>query len=261
MQTFPRDFSPGPSTLKDKTILITGAASDIGAAVCRGAAQAGASILMLDRKAKDMIALYDEVQTDTGTAPLMIEFDIKKSTDVSVQQLSQSLESQLHRLDGLVHCAMWGAPLAPVVHAKTDDWQTIFNQHLIYPMMITRSLLPLLGRADSSSVIFTVLDVGRHGRAYWGGIGITFAAIENLSEILSAELENNRVRVNTLEPGKVKTALRKIFYPGESGRYLRSADDAEIVDGYLYLLSDASIHQTGQRFTVLEVNDPCITGG
>jgi len=230
--------------------MVTGSASEIGSSVCYGAARSGATVVMLDRKQNSMIPLYDKICGQGWREPIMVEYDMKKADESTIQAVAQSLSNEIVGLNGLVHCAMWGAPLTPIVHSDIKTWQTTLNLHLLIPMVMTRSLIPLLRKSDSASIIFTSTDVAATGRAYWGSIASAFAAVENLSEILSEELENINIRVNTLDPGKVKTSLRKKFYPGESGKHLRPANDIKIVDSYLYLLSDDSLGQTGQHFTI-----------
>ncbi|NKB65413.1 MAG: SDR family NAD(P)-dependent oxidoreductase [Gammaproteobacteria bacterium] len=250
MSILPSHFSLSPTTLSGKTIIVTGASSELGSSVCYGAARAGATVIMLDRKQRELAPLYDKVSEQGWPEPMMVEFDIKRANEESIQRLASALDQQMPVLHGLVHCAMWGAPLSPIVNSNISTWQTILENQLLKPMMITRALIPLLKHDGQSSIVFTSLDTGRIGRAYWGGVATAFAGIENLSEILSAEYEDHRIRVNTLDPGKVKTQLRKQFYLGEAAHELRNANAPDIVNLYLYLLSDQSNDQTGQRFTV-----------
>jgi NAD(P)-dependent dehydrogenase (short-subunit alcohol dehydrogenase family) len=117
-------------------------------------------------------------------------------------------------------------------------------------MYLTKSLQPNINHPGLSSVIFTVMDIGRTGRAYWGPVGAAFAGLENLCETMNAELVDYQTRAYTIDPGKVKTAIRKQFYPAESRKSLRKADDFEILNTYLYLLSDQSKKFTTGRFSV-----------
>ncbi len=250
MAILPAHFSLNDITLHNNTMLVTGASSELGSSVCYASARAGATVIMLDRKQREMIPLYDKICEQGWPEPMMVEFDSKLGSEESIHQLALNLGEQIPVLNGLVHCAMWGAPLAPIVNTRISTWQTVIETQLIKPMMLTKALIPLLNQSGNASIIFSSLDSGRTGRAYWGGIATAFAGIENLSEILSAELEDNHIRVNTLDPGKVKTRLRKQFYPGETAEELRDANDENIIGLYIYLLSDQSINQTGQRFTV-----------
>ena len=250
MDTLPCDFQTDSTTLAGKTVVITGAASELGSSVVYGAAQSGATTIMIDRREKDMAALYDEICANQWPEPMLVEFDIRKANYTDIERLGIALSQQFTQLDGLVHCANWGVPLTPIQHINIETWENILANSLTKPMLITKALIPLLEASGAGSIIFTALDAGRKGRAYWGGIATAFAGIENLTEILSCELESINIRTNSFDPGKVKTQFRKKCYPGETADQLRDANDQDIVRRYLYLLSDESGHINGARFGI-----------
>jgi NAD(P)-dependent dehydrogenase (short-subunit alcohol dehydrogenase family) len=72
-------------------------------------------------------------------------------------------------------------------------------------------------------------------------------ALEGLSQVLSAELEGiSQIRVNTLNPGRTRTAMRRQAYPAED---LETLPQPETITGaYLALLGPASRGITGQAF-------------
>ncbi len=243
-------FSANPVSLADRNIVVTGAASQIGGAVCVAAAQSGATVILLDRKQRELIPIYDQICESGYPEPMMIEIDVRRAQPEGFAALADSLGQTFAEIHGLAHCAMWGSPLTPVAHSDMTVWRQVLDQQLIRPMYLTRSLYPLLKHDNPASIIFSVLPSGRCGSAYWGATGAAFAGIENLSQTLSHEWENRNIRINTLDCGKVKTALRKQFYPGEDISQLRDANDPEIIRHYLYLLSEHSEHITGSQLSV-----------
>jgi len=247
-QYSPDDFRPGPDTLAGKTILVTGAATELGSAVSLAAAESGAALLLLDRKQRMMDSLYDAICSRGLPEPMTIEFDMVRAHSSDYGSLGSSLQAQYHSIQGLVHCAMWGAPLSPIANTNLDTWMKTIDRQLTRPMYMTRILIPLLRNAVQSSVIFSTLDVGRQGRAYWGAVGAAAAAVENLSCTLAAELSGYNIRVNTLDPGNLKTALRRQFYPAESNAHLCSPASPAVVNPYLYLLSDAGNRHSSRQF-------------
>ena len=181
---------------------------------------------------------------------MMVEFDMTRADFNAFETLGGSLTTQFPEIHGLVHCAMWGAPLTPLSHAELETWSKVLDQQLVKPMYLTKTLQPNLNHSDSSSIIFTVMDIGRTGRAYWGPVGAAFAGLENLCETINAELIDYQTSAYTIDPGKVRTAIRKQFYPGESAKELRKADDTEIVNTYLYLLSDQIKNRSNGQYAV-----------
>jgi NAD(P)-dependent dehydrogenase (short-subunit alcohol dehydrogenase family) len=112
---------------------------------------------------------------------------------------------------------------------------------------LTQVLLPALKKSTDASIVFTSSGVGRRGRAYWGAYAVSKFALEGLSQILSAELEGiTAVRVNTLNPGKARTMMRRAAYPAED---INTLPLPETLTGpYIALLGPASRGVTGQEF-------------
>ena len=246
----PENFSVDHVSLANRNVVVTGAASEVGGAVSLAAARSGATVVLLEPKQRELIPVYDQICESEYPEPMMVEIDVRRAQPEGLMALADSLCQTCAEIHGLVHCAMWGSPLTPVAHSDMPAWQKILDQQLIRPMYLTRSLYPLLKHDNPVSIIFSALASGRSGSAYWGATGAAFAGIENLSQTLSHEWENRNIRVNTLDCGKVKTALRKQFYPGEDSGQLRDANDPEIIRHYLYLLSDHSEPITGSQLSV-----------
>lgn len=248
--TVPTDFIANDKTLSGKNILITGAGSEISRHLCIAAAQAGATLLLLDRKQRQMAPIYDDICSKGLSEPLIIEFDMVKSDTQAFENLKNALNEAYPKIHGLVHNALWGAPLTPTAHAEMETWSKVLDQQLIKPMYLTRTISTALTSAPDASIIFSTMDIGRKGRAYWGAIGSAFAGLENFSEIVAEEFQNSHIRCNTLDTGKVRSAIRKQFYPGENIADLKEPNDPAIINSYLYLLSDTSKPCSGKRFIV-----------
>ena len=93
--------------------------------------------------------------------------------------------------------------------------------------------------------MFTSADVGRQGRAYWGAYGVAGFGLEGLMQIFAEELAAwPNLRVNSIDPGNVRTTMRAKAYPGEDPNIHPLPE--EIVASYLYLLGPASHGLTGR---------------
>ena len=246
----PDGFIPAENCLANLTILVTGATSDLGRSVGEAAAQAGATVILLDRKQREIEIVYDRIVENRSPEPVIVEFDILKAGATEFDALRQSLFEAYPSIDGLVHCAQWGAPLAPLVNSDLGLWPRILDQQLIKPVQLTQALIPSLSQSKSASIVFTTMDVGRVARAYWGAVGAGIAALENTAVCIASELEDSKIRVNTIDPGKLKTAFRKQFYPGENPASLIESSDPRVISTYLYLLSPASSDVSAQQFSI-----------
>jgi len=100
--------------------------------------------------------------------------------------------------------------------------------NLTAPFLLTHACLPLLKKSADASVIFTSSGVAHHGRAYWGAYGVTKAGCDNLMQILADEVENHtNIRSNSIDPGAVRTRMRRLAYPAEENtreKFFRSAN-------------------------------------
>lgn len=224
-------------SLNGKIILVTGASSDLGSSVAYACAESGASVILLDRKQHNMTSIYDSISEIAENPPLMVEFDLLKSDSSQFDLLAKALAEQYSAIDGLAHCAMWGAPLTPVIHSSLETWNSILNQQLTRPMFLTKTLLSLINQSDNGRIIFPVLNVGRNAKAYWGAVGCGFAGIENLCGIINEENEDAGTRAFSLGCDNIKTAVRKKFYPAATDDQLLKPSDHKVTGKFIELLT------------------------
>ena len=104
------------------------------------------------------------------------------------------------------------------------------------PYFLSRALLPLLKQDYTTNLLFTSADVGRQAEAYWGAYSIGYAGLEAQMTIWAEELEAvSNIKVNSIDPGPVRTSFRRRSHPGESQESL--ASPKSITPAYLKLLS------------------------
>jgi len=133
--------------------------------------------------------------------------------------------------------------LAPIEQYDVPTWCHVLHVNLTAAFALTQVLLPALLAAEQPSIVFTTSGAARKASAYWGAYAVSKAALETLSGILAKELEG-RARVNTLNPGPVRTRMRAQAFPAEDPRTLPAPET--IVPSYLWLLSAVSRGVTGQ---------------
>ncbi|TFH47749.1 MAG: YciK family oxidoreductase [Lysobacterales bacterium] len=241
----PENYIASPELLAGRVILITGAGDGIGRAVSLACAAHGATVVLLGRTVPKLESVYDEIVAAGAPQPAIYPMDLQGAVPDDHRQLAGHLESELGRLDGLLHNAGLLGSLTPIEHYEPVDWLRVMQVNLHAPFLLTQACLALLKRAQDASLLFTSSGVGRRGRAYWGAYGASKFAVEGLMQILADELiESSRVRVNSINPGRVRTAMRASAYPAENPRELLAPQD--IVLPYLYLLGPDSLGVNGQ---------------
>lgn len=241
-------YTPPKDLLVDRVVLVTGAARGIGRAAARTFAAHGATVVLLDRAQGALDALYDEIERAGGPQPAIIALDLASAGPAQHEAAAEKIGEAFGRLDGLLHNAAELGTLTPIELYDLALWGRVLTVNLHAPLLLTRVCLPWLKRSSDASVVFTSADVGRHARAYWGAYAVACFGLEGLAQILAAELEAGaRIRVNTLDPGPVRTPLRAQAYPAEDPRALPAAE--QIMGAYLYLLGPESKGITGRALS------------
>lgn len=237
--TLPAGWQAKSGLLKDKVILITGAGDGIGRACALACAQLGATVLLLGRTQKKLEAVYDEIRAAGGAEPGLIPLNLATAKANDFHELAAMLEKEFGRIDGLLHCAAILGDITPQEMADTDTWLQVMQVNVNAPAFLTQAMVPLLRQSKGASVVFTSSSVGRRGRAFWGAYAVSKAAVESLTQILDDELEHTgTIRVNAVNPGATRTAMRARAYPAENPEALKSP--ADIAPIFLWLLSDDS---------------------
>jgi NAD(P)-dependent dehydrogenase (short-subunit alcohol dehydrogenase family) len=240
-------YHPPPALLADRYILVTGAADGIGRAVCKACANAGATVLALDRKRRRLEVLYDEIVDSGGPEPILIPHDLAQSEPDAYESIAGGIAHDAGRLDGLAHVAGILPGFSALHRLKLEDWSSIMQVNLYAPYLLTRACLPLLHAAETASVVFTSDASGRRGRAYHGAYAVAYGGLERLSEVWADELEiNAAIRFNTLDPGAVGTDMLARNYPGKPLE--QAAVPGDVAPAYLYLLGPDSASLSGRAF-------------
>jgi len=210
-------YAPPPDRLAGRVLLVTGAARGLGRAVARSLAAHGAGVVLLDKDRAGLETLYDEIVADAGPEPALYPMDLRGATPDDHADVAARVGDALGRLDGLVHVAGVLGTLTSIESYDPLAWAEVFQVNVHAPFLLTRACLPLLRAAPDASVVFTSAAAGRRGRAYWGAYAASLHALEGLARVLADELETTApVRVNSLDPGPVRTSLRAAAYPSEN---------------------------------------------
>jgi len=242
----PPHYQPRPDLLAERVILITGAAEGVGRAVARACARHGATVILSGFDEKNLETVYDEIELDGSPEPASLPLDLEQADGPLYLGAATTIGDTFGRLDGLAHCATFVPYLSRIDDYEASDWERVVRINLTAPFLLTQACMPLLRAAGAdASVVFTADRVGRKGLAYWGAFAAAKFGIEGLMQTLAAETVNStRIRVNSLDPGIVRTAQRRHLYPGEDPATLPEPDT--IAPAYLYLLGPDAIGTTGQ---------------
>ncbi len=231
----PAGWLASPDALRDRVVLITGAAGGLGRASALAAAASGATVILLGRKVRPLEKIYDDIAALHRAQPAIYPMDLSGATANDYADLAATIEKEFGRLDGIVHCAAHFDSLRPAANIAADEWLKSLHVNVSAPFLLTQASAPLLAKSDAASVVFVIDDPERMRRAHWGSYGVSKNAVTTLAAILHDEWENTPVRVHTLLPPPMRTALRRAAYYGENTMQLPPPDD--IAPAVVYLLS------------------------
>lgn len=235
----PADWTPAAASLAERVVLITGAAGGLGRACALACAKAGATVLLADRKARALEPVYDAIAALPDVPqPVLQPMDLQGASPLEYQTFVESVERQLGRLDGVVHAAVKCEGLTPLAMLSPEEWMTTLHVDLSAPFLLTQACMPLLLKREDSAVVFVLDDPTRMGRAHWGAYGVAKAGLEGLASILHDETDETPLRVHTLLPAPMRTALRRTVWAGEDPDKVETPDAA--AEAVLYLLSPAA---------------------
>lgn len=231
--------------LKGRIALITGASRGIGEAVARSYARAGAHVILTARNTKALEALDDAIRADGGSATL-IPLDLLDFAKIDA--LGPALAEKFGRLDIFVGNAGMLGTLTPVGHIESHEWDRVIGLNLTANYRLIRTLDPILRASDAGRVIFVTSGAAEGYRAYWGAYAASKAGLESLARSYKAETDQTKIRVNIVDPGRVRTKMRAEAFPGEDPLTLPTP--AEVTDLFLEL-ADPACTKHGERIRAL----------
>lgn len=241
MQTITKDqiHQLPAEALQGKVILITGAGDGIGRAAALDFAAAGANLILLGRSQDKLEAVYDQIEADTNTRPIIFPYDLNTLSPDVAREMAYAIEQEYGRLDGVVlNASILGSKMS-IEQYPEQQWLDVMNTNVNSAFYLVRAFLPLLKAADQGRILFTTSSVGRQGRAYWGAYAVSKFATEGLMQTLADELGNiSNVRTFAINPGGTRTAMRASAYPGEDPSDV-PAPEAHM-PLYRFLMSDQS---------------------
>ncbi len=245
-RTIPPGFAPDATLLQGRTILITGAGSGLGRALALGCARAGAGVILSGRNAAKLERVYDEIESLGGAPqPAIAALDLASATAVEYDALARTIGTEFGKLDGLVHAAALLGDRAPLEQYDVPLWCKVLHVNLTAPFILTQVLLPELRKSADASVIFVSSGVVKQARPFWGAYAVSKAGLESVRAMLFEELESEaNIRINSVNPGRMRTAMRAAAYPAEDPNTVPGAES--VTGPFLYLLSERGRGIDGQ---------------
>lgn len=245
--------------LDGKSIVITGAAGNIGAAAARRCISEGARVMLVDSDAQRIGALIDEL--DCGSQAFSCVADV--TSPESVRGYAALAHARFGKVDGFLNNAGIEGPIAPLAEFPEDGFTQVIAVNVTGVFLGMKYMLPII--RDGGSIVITSSVGGLKGTPNFVAYVTSKHAVIGIMRTAAQEAAPRRIRVNSIHPGMVESQMMRRIensFDSESdagsaqalfresialGRYV---EVDEVADGMLYLLGDESRMVTGTMLVV-----------
>jgi NAD(P)-dependent dehydrogenase (short-subunit alcohol dehydrogenase family) len=240
------------TVVSQKVALVTGAARGIGLAIARRFLADGLSVALLDIEgellAKSAAALA------RPDATLALACDVANATTVA--SALAEVERRFGRLDVLVNNA-GVAVFAPLMETSDADWSRVLAVNLTGPFLCAKAAVPLMRRQGGGAIVNITSISGLRASTLRSAYGTSKAGLAHLTKQLAVELAELGIRVNSVAPGPVDTAMAKAVHSAEIRADYHDAIplnryglEEELAEAVFFLCSDKASYITGQTLAV-----------
>ncbi len=244
------------SRVKDKVIIVTGAASGLGLADAKVLVREGAKVIMTDINAE---AGADHASEIGAT---FIAQDVGQ--EASWAAVMAQVEGDFGRLDGLVNNA-GVAPIASIEDTTTDMWRRVISIHLDATFWGCQSAIKLMKQSGGGSIVNMSSTAALIGLGPYLAYSAAKGGIRSMTKSIAVHCRQAglNIRCNSVHPGSISTpmvhtALRTLLGtdlmaeedPEATRKALGIGEPEDVANMVLYLLSDESKHVTGAEMVV-----------
>ena len=231
-----------------RNVVITGATKNIGLAVSRAFAEAGASLVIAARSKELLDEVAGELQLLGAAQVVPVAADLTSPSDV--EALARTALEALGGVDVLINNALIDMGHAPVIETPHDVWQRGVRGYLEAPLQLISAFAPSMRERGQGAVVNMVSTAAFVPVAGLGAYGVAKSAMWTLTRYLAAELAPD-IRVNAVCPGTTSadgTTAGNANWEKLIARVplRRMATPDETAGSVLFLASEASSYTTGQ---------------
>ncbi|MBR1144905.1 SDR family oxidoreductase [Bradyrhizobium sp. AUGA SZCCT0431] len=241
--------------LKNKSVIVTGASSGIGAAAALLFAAEGANVVLGARRSAEMETLAGQINQGNGKAVFL-------SGDVRNENYANALVDLAMRefggLDGAFNNAGIVGEMGPVADMGIANWNDVMSVNLTSAFLAAKAQIPVMKKRGQGSIVFTSSFVGfsNGGMPGMGAYAASKAGLIGLVRSLASDHAADGVRVNSLLPGGTITPSggegnpAALDFIANLHPMKRMANAKEVAQAALFLLSDRSSFMTGSPMIV-----------
>lgn len=215
-----------------QTVVVTGAAGNLGRATAGAFAAAGARLVLVDLDGDALDRAFGEASSECLLAPA--DLRDRAMVDATVRTAIE----RFGRIDALCNIAGGFRMGAPVHETTDDDWDFLFDLNARSLLNAARAVVPPMLVAGSGRIVNVGAFAALQGAALMGAYCASKSAVIRLTESMADELRPHGINVNCVLPTIIDTPENRAAMPdADPSRWVAPADLASVI---LFLASPAS---------------------
>lgn len=240
------------ASMAGKVAIVTGASSGIGRATAIAFGQAGATVVVVARRPDKGEETVQQIKAAQGEA-MFIQADVTQASDIEAM-VKQTVDTY-GRLDCAFNNAGSGTS-GKLADLSEADWDFEINANLKSVWLSMKYEIPAMQQSGGGAIVNTSSQGALLGVAGYGAYGAAKAGVIALSRAAAAEYSGDRIRINTVSPGAVKTDLWAEAPPEMLDQVAagiplqRIGRPEDIADAVVWLCSEGAGFVTGHNLVV-----------
>jgi NAD(P)-dependent dehydrogenase (short-subunit alcohol dehydrogenase family) len=219
-------------TFENRTVMVTGAAGNLGRAVAEAFAAQGANLVLVDLKQESLEQAFGAEGAKRLLAPTNL------LEPAQVEATVQAAIARFGRIDVLANLA-GGFRMGEPVHATSDaNWNFLLDINVRTLLHCVRAVVPRMLAQGSGKIVNVGAYAAQKGAARMGAYVAAKSAVIRLTETLALELREKNINVNCVLPTVLDTPENRADMPkADPGRWVATHDLASVI---VFLASDAA---------------------
>lgn len=219
-------------SLDHRTVIVTGAAGNLGKAVAQAFADQGANLILADLDRKSLERAFGSENDHRSFAPANL-LEMSGATS-----LAQAALARFGRIDVLCNIA-GGFRMGDMVHETSDEtWNFLFDINTRTLLNTVRAVVPHMVAAGRGKIVNVGAFAAQKGVAQMGAYTAAKGTVIRMTEAMASELRDKNINVNCVLPTIIDTPENRAAMPkADPAKWVAPADLANVI---AFLASDAA---------------------